>query len=129
LTTVAGKPGAWAEEEAIQMLIDNIIDKPEIKIVAGKDGTVASLSGRVDIDSSPAVREQLLAVVQTAAPNLVSIDLSAVTHLDSSGVATLIEALRVARGFKTELRLRGLQGRLLRLFELTGLLPLFNGSI
>jgi anti-sigma B factor antagonist len=67
--------------------------------------------------------------VQAASPNLVSIDLSAVTHLDSSGVATLIEALRVARSCKTELRLLGLQGRLLRLFELTGLLPLFNGSV
>jgi anti-sigma B factor antagonist len=129
LTTVAGKPGAWAEEEAIQMLIDNIIDKAKIKIVAGRDGTLASLSGQVDIDSSPAVRDQLLAAVQAASPNLVSIDLSAVTHLDSSGVATLIEALRVARSCKTELRLLGLQGRLLRLFELTGLLPLFNGSV
>jgi anti-sigma B factor antagonist len=129
LTTVAGKPGAWAEEEAVQMLIDNIIDKAKIKIVAGRDGTLASLSGQVDIDSSPAVRDQLLAAVQAASPNLVSIDLSAVTHLDSSGVATLIEALRVARSCKTELRLLGLQGRLLRLFELTGLLPLFNGSV
>lgn len=111
------------------MLIDNIIDKAEIKIVAGRDGTLASLSGPVDIDSSPAVRDQLLAAVQAASPSLVSIDLSAVTHLDSSGVATLIEALRVARSCKTELRLLGLQGRLLRLFELTGLLPLFNGSV
>jgi anti-sigma B factor antagonist len=111
------------------MLIEDTIDKAEIKIVAGRDGTLASLSGRVDIDSSPAVRDQLLAVVQAAAPNPVSIDLSALTHIDSSGVATLIEALRVARSSKTELRLRGLQGRLLRLFELTGLLPLFNGSI
>jgi anti-sigma B factor antagonist len=111
------------------MIIDDTLDKAEITIVAGRGGTLASLSGRIDIDSSPAVRDQLLAAVQAAAPNLVSIDLSAVTHIDSSGVATLIEALRVARSCKTELRLRGLQGRLLRLFELTGLLPLFNGSI
>ena len=113
------------------MLITNTenVDKPELKIVASKEGTLAFLSGSVDIDSSPAVRNQLLVLVRSADPKFVSVDLSAVTHLDSSAVATLIEALRVARSSKTELRLRGLQGRLLRLFELTGLLPLFNGSI
>lgn len=112
------------------MLPDGAVttDKPEIKIVAGKDGTLACLSGRVDIDSSPAVRDQLFVIVKTADPKIVSIDLSGVTHLDSSGVATLIEALRAARSSRTQLTLRGLQGRLLRLFEITGILSLFNGS-
>jgi len=54
--------------------------------------------------------------------------LSAVTHIDSSGVATLIEALKIARGNKAKLRLQGLHDRLLRLFESTGILALFNGS-
>ena len=55
-----------------------------------------------------------------------SIDLSEITHLDSSGVATLIEALKIARNCKTELRLQGLHDRLHRLFEATGMLSLFN---
>jgi len=55
--------------------------------------------------------------------------LSAVTHIDTSGIATLIEALKIARGNKTELRLQGLHDQLLRLFECTGMLSLFNGSI
>jgi anti-sigma B factor antagonist len=112
------------------LLITNteIVDKPELKIVASKDGTLARLSGSVDIDSSPAVRDQLLAVVQEADPKFVSIDLSAVTHMDSSGIATLIEALRAARSSKTQLTLRGLHGRLLRLFEVSGILLLFNGN-
>ena len=104
------------------------IEAPEIKIMSTEAGTLALLSGSVDIDSSPAVRDQLLVIVKTADPKIVSIDLSAVTHLDSSGVATLIEALRAARSSKTQLTLRGLQGRLRRLFEVTGILPLFNGS-
>ena len=58
-----------------------------------------------------------------------SIDLSAVTHIDSSGVATLIEALKIARNCKTELRLQGLHDRLHRLFEATGILSLFNEGI
>ena len=104
------------------------IDKPEIRISVGKDGTLVCLFGHVDMDSSPAVREQLLVVVRAAEPRIVSVDLSAVTHLDSSGIATLIDALRVARSSKTQLTLRGLQGRLLHLFELTGILSLFNGN-
>jgi anti-sigma B factor antagonist len=58
----------------------------------------------------------------------VSIDLSAVTHIDSSGVATLIEVLRIARTQNIEMQLQGLEGRLLRLFESTGILSLFNGN-
>lgn len=105
-----------------------IIDRPEIKVVASKDGTLAFLSGPVDMDSSSAVRDQLLVIVRAANPKIVSIDLSGVTQFDSSGLATLIDALRVARSSKTQLTLQGLDGRLLHLFELTGILSLFNGD-
>jgi anti-anti-sigma factor len=105
-----------------------IIDKPEIKITVTQDGTLAYLFGHVDMDSSPAVRERLLVLLRAADPKIVSIDLSAVTHFDSSGIATLIDALRVARSSNTQLTLRGLHGRLLHLFEVTGILSLFNGN-
>jgi anti-sigma B factor antagonist len=104
------------------------VDEPEI-FVASEDGALACLYGRIDIDSSPALRERLLALLQRRHPSLVSIDLSGVTHIDSSGVATLIEALKIARHCKTELKLRGLHDRLHRLFEATGILSLFNEGI
>ena len=102
------------------------IDNTGMNIVMSSDGTVASLFGRIDIDSSPAVREALLALLNAHHPSAVTIDLSAVTHIDSSGVATLIQALKVARAQKTEMRLQGLEDRLLRLFNITGILSLFN---
>jgi anti-sigma B factor antagonist len=86
------------------------------------------LYGCIDIDSSPAVRDRLLALLNAPHLDAVTIDLSAVTHIDSSGVATLIEALKIARGYETELRLSGLDDRLRRLFEITGILSLFNGE-
>ena len=104
-------------------------DRPEIKIVASEDGALAYLYGRIDIDSSPVLRDGLLALLQAPHPNEVSIDLSAVSHIDSSGVATLIEALKIARNCKTELRLQGLHDRLHRLFDATGILSLFNEGI
>ena len=103
------------------------IEKSGMQIVANENGALASLYGRIDIDSSPAVRDQLIALFQVSHPRTVSIDLSGVTHIDSSGVATLIEALKIARHCKTELRLQGLNDRLHRLFEATGILSLFNG--
>jgi anti-sigma B factor antagonist len=102
------------------------VDKPGL-IVQSKDGALVSLHGRIDIDSSPGLLERLRAFLRSPHPHVV-IDLSAVSHLDSSGVATLIEVLRIARGSRTDLRLRGLHDRLHRLFESTGILSLFNGS-
>jgi anti-sigma B factor antagonist len=104
------------------------LDKAGINIFVRGDDVLACLYGCIDIDSSPAVRDRLLALLQAPSPRIVSFDLSAVTHIDSSGVATLIEALKIARGCQTELRLQGLQDRLLRLFAITGILSLFNGS-
>ena len=105
------------------------VEKPEIDIVDTGNGILARLNGRIDIDSSPAVRNGLLAILRSPHPRTVNIDFSAVTHIDSSGIATLIEAQRIARGYNTEVKLQGLEGRLLRLFQLTGILPLFNGSM
>jgi anti-sigma B factor antagonist len=104
------------------------VDNMVMKFIVNRDGAVAWLYGRIDIDSSPAVRDRLLALLNAPHPNVINIDFSAVTHIDSSGVATLIEALRVARRLKTEMRLQGLDDRLLRLFELTGILSFFNGE-
>lgn len=120
----------YAGEEPIPLLSYNpdSIGKPDIKIVATKDGALAHVYGRIDIDSSPAIRDRLLAFLQAPYPKIVSIDLSAVTHMDSSGIATLIEALKIARKNKTKLRLQGLHDRLLHLFEVTDILSLFNGS-
>jgi len=104
------------------------IDKQEIDIVAAEDNALARIFGRIDIDSSPALRDRLLALFEAPHAKFVSIDLSAVTHIDSSGVATLVETLRIARSQNIELNLQGLEGRLLRLFQSTGILSLFNAN-
>jgi anti-sigma B factor antagonist len=102
--------------------------KLDINVTESKDGALVCLSGRIDVDSSPALRDQLLALLQSRHTRMVSVNLFAVSRIDSSGIATLIEALKIARAGKTELRLQGLHAELLRIFELTGLVSLFNGS-
>ena len=104
------------------------IDKGQINVVARKDGALVYLRGRIDIDFSPVLRDRLLVLLQGPFPKIVCIDLSTVTHIDSSGIATLIEMLKIARRHNTEMRLRDLHDRLLGLFESTGILSLFNGN-
>jgi anti-sigma B factor antagonist len=121
--------GHSAEEKLLTVLVERKhIEKPEIDIVDTENGALARLNGRIDIDSSPAVRDRLLTVLEWRDLTILSIDLSAVTHIDSSGVATLIELLKIARCRRTQLRLQGLHDRLHRLFDSTGMLSLFNGS-
>ena len=117
-------------EELIHLPGDNEkrVNMPEL-IVTSPDGVLARLYGRIDIDSSPVLLERFLAFLQSPHPHVVNIDLSGVIHIDSSGVATLIEALRIARRSGTELRLQGLHDRLVRLFESTGILSLFNRGV
>lgn len=122
--------GHCAREESIALLGDENkrADKPEFEIITGGDSALTRIHGRFDIDSSPALRDRLLALFEAQHAKVASIDLSAVTHLDSSRVATLIEALRIARRHKTDVRLQGLEGRLLQLFQSTGILSLFSES-
>ena len=103
------------------------MEKLAIQIVESKDSALVCPSGRIDIDSSPSLRDQLLALLRGHI-TMVRVDLTAVTSIDSSAVATLAEALKIARACKTELRLQGLHDELLRIFEFTGLVSLFNGS-
>ena len=88
---------------------------------------IVRLNGRIDVDSSPDVRNCLLAIMGgDKLVHVVTVDLSDVTHIEASGIATLIEALKIAGHRQVRLHLEGLHGSLLRLFEVTGLLPLFE---
>jgi anti-sigma B factor antagonist len=60
------------------------------------DGSVIRVHGEVDLYSSPELRKVILKTIPSAKGDL-TIDLSGVTYIDSSGVATLVEGLRSAR--------------------------------
>jgi anti-sigma B factor antagonist len=90
---------------------------------------VVRLTGRVDVDSSPDLRDRLRTLLsEEALPQTIIVDLAGVSYIETSGVATLIEALRIARHHQTNFRLQGLGGAVLRLFEVTGVLALFEAN-
>ena len=89
-------------------------------------GAVVCLGGRVTIDSSPDLRKQLLALLRRRSLPTLIIDLSQLSYIDCSGIATLIEALRIAHQHNTKLQLRGVRDGPRHLLEVTGLLHLFD---
>jgi len=94
----------------------------------GKDMMVR-LGGRIDVDSSPDLRDRLRTLLsKEALPQTIIVDLAGVPYIETSGIATLIEALRTARHHRIDFRLKGLSGAVLRLFQVTGVLALFEAS-
>lgn len=89
---------------------------------------VLVLTGHLTIDSSPEFRTRLLALLRKEHTHKVTIDLVAVPYIDSSGLVTLIEALKVARHRGTTLTVTGLQGPIMHLLQVTGLLRLFGAN-
>ena len=58
--------------------------------------TLIRVAGEVDLYSSPELRKVILKSIPSSRAEL-TIDLSGVTYIDSSGVATLVEGLRSSR--------------------------------
>ena len=97
-----------------------------ISVTRIEGGALVSLGGRLTIDSSPELRNHLLEVLHEETLKNLTIDLSGVPYMDLSGVATLLETMRVARGRNTGLQLKELQDRPRYFLEVTGLLSLFE---
>ena len=80
---------------------------------------VLALSGDVDLDTSPRVRKALLDCVGLKRGVLV--DMSGVTYIDSSGVASLVEAFQTARKSATLFGLVSVSPAAMRVLELARL--------
>ena len=98
----------------------------EIDVDQSGDDTIVHLKGRIDVDSSPDVRDRLRAILlKDPLPRSVSVDLADVTSIEASGIATLVESLKVARDRGIRFHLQG-HGSVMQLFESAGLLALFD---
>jgi anti-sigma B factor antagonist len=98
-----------------------------ITVLQSDDEVLVRLSGRTTVDSSPDLRDRLLQVLAAEpSPRAITVDLADVPYIETSGIATLIEALKIARHRQITFCLQGLGGSVLRLFEVTGVLALFE---
>jgi anti-sigma B factor antagonist len=97
-----------------------------ISVIDSEGDARVCLRGRLSFDSSPDLRDRLLELLHRQSLPVLTIDLAELTYMDCSGMATLVEALKIARARKTELLFRGLHDRLRYLLEVSGLLYLFQ---
>ena len=90
-----------------------------------QDGaTIVSQEGDIDLGRSPTLRTSLREA-QSSKPQRLVVDLSRVDYMDSSGVATLVEALQNARRGGTKLVLCCMKDRVRSIFEIARLDTVF----
>ena len=87
--------------------------------------TVVIVTGRVTVDSSPHLRPVLHPAIGAAPPAGVVIDFTAVRYLDTSAIATLLEAASLASTRSVALGVIGLGGGTRLLAEATELDRIF----
>jgi anti-sigma B factor antagonist len=97
-----------------------------ITVIDSDAGARVSLSGRLSIDTSPEVRDRLLGILGQKLISTVTIDLTELNYLDCSGVATLLESLKIARSRNTMLLFTGLPDRPRYLLQAAGIIYLFQ---
>jgi anti-sigma B factor antagonist len=88
--------------------------------------SVVYVQGDVDMQTSPEVRAVILDLIVNQGQQRVIVDLSRAKHVDSSGVASLLEGLREAKKKRARLILCGLREGPRRVLDLTRLSTVFE---
>lgn len=90
-----------------------------------EDGTLVAIEGDVDFTRTPELRTALIQLLEDEQPRLV-VDLAGVGYMDSSGVATLVEALQIQRKREHKMVLCNLQDKVRSIFEIARLNMVFT---
>lgn len=97
----------------------------EVKLERRDDAVIVKPIGDIDLSRSPSLRHQI-SRAQADRPERLVIDLGEVPYMDSSGVATLVEAMQVSRRSGAKLVLCGLQSKVRSIFEIARLDTVFT---
>ena len=92
-----------------------------VHVVPGSNQLTVAIAGRTTVDTSPDLRSVLFGLLRRGTAPVVVIDMSALSYLDMSGIATLLEALKAARERSVKLRLAGMSGQVRALAEIAQL--------
>ena len=90
------------------------------------DATIVDVVGDIDLYNSPDVRKVLLEALKEKRSPRVIINLKGVKYIDSSGVASLVEALKVSRNLNSRFILYGLSPAAREVLELSRLIKVFE---
>lgn len=99
-----------------------------IQVAQTSSESTVTVTGRVTVNSSQHLRSALLRLLHRGMASVVVVDLSGVSYLDMSGLATLLEALKVARQGTKKLRVVGVAGQSRMLAEIVELDKIFQAE-
>jgi anti-sigma B factor antagonist len=105
-----------------------MLQRPPLEIYARQVGgiTVLDLTGDITLFNSPEIRRALIDQLKDRrVPHLI-LNMLAVPYVDSSGVASLVEGLKISRDLKSRFALYGLSKSARTVLELTHLLRIFE---
>lgn len=93
-------------------------------VTAGRDCAVLRIVGEIDVYTAPRIREQMVQFVADGIQHVVA-DLRGVDFLDSTGLGAFVGGLKRLRREGGSLALVTRPGRVLQVFEVTGLIRVF----
>ena len=87
--------------------------------------TVLTIRGSLDINTAPALAEEIDRIVATKPPK-VAVDLASLDLIDSSGVAALVKLYKGIRGTGGTIAINGARDQPLAIFKLLRMDKVFN---
>jgi len=102
--------------------------RPPLKISARQvgDAVILDLSGDITLFNSPEIRKALIDQLREQRVSHLIVNMLDVPYVDSSGVASLVEGLKISRDLKSRFALYGLSKSARTVLELTHLLRIFE---
>jgi anti-sigma B factor antagonist len=101
---------------------------PPIKLSTRLQGdvTILDLTGDITLFNSPEIRKALITLLKDNRVPQLFVNMTGVKYVDSSGIASLVEGLKIAREQGSRFVLYGLSRPAITVLELTHLLRVFE---
>jgi anti-sigma B factor antagonist len=98
----------------------------EISTRQSGNATIVDVVGDITLYNSPEVRKVVLQLLKEKRVPRVIINMESVKYIDSAGVASLVEGLKLSRDLKSSFALFGLSRTAREVLELTRLIKVFE---
>jgi anti-sigma B factor antagonist len=92
---------------------------------AGNGVTLLSVEGEVDLNSSPQLRAAMAPHLNKKKSALI-VDLEKVAYMDSSGIATLVEAMKIGQKNKVKFKIASPSAAVTEVFKMAHLEKVFE---
>ena len=104
----------------------DLVKEAEARDADGGRLLVARVEGEINLSNSPALRADLLKLVEDEKPKNAVLNLAGVPYMDSSAIAVLVEVLKAVRGDGGKVYLTDLQQRVDGLLHIARLDSIFE---